>query len=192
MMRIGVVSQDALLRDGVESLLGSVPGVRVLPLGSRQADGPLDALVVLTDELDARAVADLQTLKRRQQVRLIGIPSSDKLPDGLSSLFDAIAKRAAGADGLRKALASVTNSNGHFSRGVREPRGAYRVHPHLTPRESQVAQLVSRGFSNRRIAESIGIQEQSVKNLVSVVMRKLQCENRVQVALQLAGQAVHA
>lgn len=191
-MRIGVVSQDALLRDGVESLLESVPGVRVLPLGSRQSDGPLDALVVLTDELDARAVADLQTLKRRQQVRLIAIPSSDKLPDGLSTLFDAIAKRAAGAEGLRRALDSVSRGNGALSRGVREPRGVYHAFPDLTPREAQVAQLVSKGFSNRRIAESIGIQEQSVKNLVSVVMRKLRCENRVQVALQLAGQPASA
>jgi DNA-binding NarL/FixJ family response regulator len=43
-------------------------------------------------------------------------------------------------------------------------------------------------MSNRRIAESLGIREQSVKNLVSVLMRKLHCENRVQVALQLTGQ----
>ena len=39
----------------------------------------------------------------------------------------------------------------------------------------------------RRIGQIMGLQEQSVKNLVSVVMRKLNCENRVQVALKMVG-----
>jgi len=34
------------------------------------------------------------------------------------------------------------------------------------------------------------LREQSVKNLVSVVMRKLDCENRVQVALKLVNAPV--
>ena len=38
---------------------------------------------------------------------------------------------------------------------------------------------------NRRISEVTALREQSVKNLVSVIMRKLNCENRVQVALKL-------
>jgi DNA-binding NarL/FixJ family response regulator len=58
--------------------------------------------------------------------------------------------------------------------------------PHgLSPREYEVAQLVSKGYSNRRIAEETGMQEQSVKNLVSTIIRKLRCENRTQVALRV-------
>jgi DNA-binding NarL/FixJ family response regulator len=45
-------------------------------------------------------------------------------------------------------------------------------------------------MSNRRIAHVTGLREQSIKNLVSVVMRKLNCENRVQVALKLVNAQV--
>jgi len=69
---------------------------------------------------------------------------------------------------------------------VRERRTSYNNPLHLTKREYDVAQLISRGFSNRRISQQLELREQSVKNLVSVIMRKLNCENRTQVALLIA------
>jgi DNA-binding NarL/FixJ family response regulator len=57
----------------------------------------------------------------------------------------------------------------------------------LSRREFEVANLVAKGYTNRRIAEITGIQEQSVKNVVSTVMRRLACENRTQVAIRLAS-----
>lgn len=75
---------------------------------------------------------------------------------------------------------------GHQATGlVRERRTSYNNLLHLTKREYDVAQLIARGFSNRKISQTLELQEQSVKNLVSVIMRKLNCENRVHVALML-------
>jgi len=69
---------------------------------------------------------------------------------------------------------------------VRESRRSYgRSSNELSTREYECAQLVAKGMSNRKIAQITGLREQSIKNLVSVVMRKLNCENRVQVALKL-------
>ncbi len=77
---------------------------------------------------------------------------------------------------------------------VRESRRGYgpRSVSDLSRREFECAQLVAKGMSNRKIAHITGLREQSVKNLVSVIMRKLNCENRVQVALKLTGRAVAA
>jgi DNA-binding NarL/FixJ family response regulator len=77
---------------------------------------------------------------------------------------------------------------------VRETRRGYgpRSVSDLSRREFECAQLVAKGMSNRKIAHITGLREQSVKNLVSVIMRKLNCENRVQVALKLTGRAVPA
>ena len=69
---------------------------------------------------------------------------------------------------------------------VRERMTPYGMAQDLSPRELEVAQLVAKGLPNRRIATITGLQEQSVKNLVSTIMRKLRCENRVQVALCLS------
>jgi DNA-binding NarL/FixJ family response regulator len=69
---------------------------------------------------------------------------------------------------------------------LREGRRGYgRSANELSRREYECAQLVAKGMSNRKIAHITGLREQSVKNLVSVIMRKLNCENRVQVALKL-------
>ena len=73
---------------------------------------------------------------------------------------------------------------------ARERRQNYGNGVELTKREYEVASLVAKGFSNRRIAEVTGLREQSIKNLVSVIMRKLRCENRVQVAIRLASASV--
>ncbi|MFI5384709.1 MAG: response regulator transcription factor [Fimbriimonadales bacterium] len=59
----------------------------------------------------------------------------------------------------------------------------------LSNREYQAACLIAKGYSNRMIAETMALKEQSVKNMVSTVIRKLHCENRVQVALRMSRQA---
>ncbi|MCM2426180.1 helix-turn-helix transcriptional regulator [Streptomyces sp. RKAG337] len=52
----------------------------------------------------------------------------------------------------------------------------------LTPRQVQVAMLVSEGLTNRQIAGQLGISEWTVVNHVRQVMRRLNCTSRVQVA----------
>ena len=52
----------------------------------------------------------------------------------------------------------------------------------LTPRQLQVALLVSEGMTNRQIAQKLCITEWTVVNHVRQVMRKLGCRSRVQVA----------
>jgi len=71
-------------------------------------------------------------------------------------------------------------------------RGRPRMTTHgfeLSNREYEVACLIAKGFTNQKIAETMALKEQSVKNLVSTVIRKLHCENRVQVALRLSRTA---
>ncbi|BBO23053.1 MAG: LuxR C-terminal-related transcriptional regulator [Fimbriimonadaceae bacterium] len=185
-MRISIITQDTLLRDGLQSLLWDTPGVSVAPGdGSVESAAKLietkgtDLIVVPAEGLTSHEVQSLLHLKQRHPVTVLALSRDGSVPRELAPIADRIVSRSAGAEGLRRALgarpASVT----------RETGTTYRSRTRLTPREEQVAQLIARGMSNRRISLIIGIQEQSVKNLVSVVMRKLQCENRTQVALQL-------
>ena len=114
----------------------------------------------------------------------------DKLPAGFDkSIVDVMIPRDAGGDDLLDALAGVQDKL-PARMMVREGKRPYRRGNRLTYREYEVAEFVSKGYSNRRISEVSGLREQSVKNLVSVIMRKLQCENRTQVALKLLNAEV--
>jgi DNA-binding CsgD family transcriptional regulator len=53
----------------------------------------------------------------------------------------------------------------------------------LTLREAQVASLVARGLSNQKAASSLNIGEQTVKNHLNNVFRKLGVRNRTQMML---------
>ncbi len=54
---------------------------------------------------------------------------------------------------------------------------------HLTKRELEVVQLLVHGQSNAEIAARLGIQVQTVKNLLSVLYGKLGVSTRLQLVL---------
>ena len=57
--------------------------------------------------------------------------------------------------------------------------------PALSPREYQVARLVAGGRSNRQIAEQLAISEQTVKNHIQSIFRKLSLSNRVELTIRI-------
>lgn len=113
------------------------------------------------------------------------------LYDPADNNIDAFVRRDASSVDLFRTIREIGSRLVQPSPGrARERRQNYGAGIQLTKREYEVAALVAKGFSNRRVAEVTGLREQSIKNLVSVVMRKLKCENRVQVALRLANASV--
>lgn len=53
----------------------------------------------------------------------------------------------------------------------------------LSPREREIVAAVARGLSNRDIAASTGIAQQTVKNHLSTIFHKLNVRSRVQLAI---------
>jgi len=70
---------------------------------------------------------------------------------------------------------------------LREGRPAAGLEPipriYMTNREIQVVQLLVRGQSNAQIAAELGIQLQTVKNLLSGLYAKLGVSTRLQLVL---------
>jgi two-component system nitrate/nitrite response regulator NarL len=63
------------------------------------------------------------------------------------------------------------------------PEGRRSLENPLTPREQEVLRLVGEGLTNRRIAESLYLSENTVKNHMKSILEKVQVQNRVQLAL---------
>ena len=53
----------------------------------------------------------------------------------------------------------------------------------LSPREVEIAGLVAEGLSNAEIGRRVHMSEPTIKTYVSRVLTKLDCTNRVEVAL---------
>jgi DNA-binding NarL/FixJ family response regulator len=69
----------------------------------------------------------------------------------------------------------------HLLRGVAQEGGG--PNPELTTREREVLRLLARGRSNRAIAAELFLSEGTIKGYVSVILGKLQVEDRTQAAL---------
>ena len=57
----------------------------------------------------------------------------------------------------------------------------------LTPREGEILDYIARGYINKQIADKLSISEQTVKNHMSSILRKLDASDRTQ-AVVLAMQ----
>jgi DNA-binding NarL/FixJ family response regulator len=194
MIRIALLSKEAMFGEGLASLLNHHGSFQVV---AHETDARL--LVGAAKEQRCQMiVVDANLLDRNELQFLLGARAYGEfgivlITDGashdspLEAPVDQVLSRHEGAQRLFEALGSVGDRVKTMRPSlVRESRrGGYGEKSVLTRREYEVAQLVARGLSNRRVAGVTGLREQSVKNLVSVIMRKLRCENRVQVALKL-------
>lgn len=198
-MRIAICSREPLFGEALASLLSHEGNFDVVareasPRSCLSSAKDLRAQLVVLDGhglqsndieffMGARAYGDFGII----------VVGGEGLYDEEDNNVDAALGRDSTATALFRAVREV---GANFVRApvgrVRERRQNYGSGIELTRREYEVASLVGKGFSNRRIAAVTGLREQSIKNLVSVIMRKLKCENRVQVALRLTSATIAA
>lgn len=93
-----------------------------------------------------------------------------------SELFEQLRGLACGEAALSRLMANKLLLE--FAHAPAAPQ----AEPTLTPREQQVLQLVARGLTNREIAETLVVAENTVKNHLRNILAKLHLGNRVQAA----------
>lgn len=70
-----------------------------------------------------------------------------------------------------------------FRELARIDQNADSVFSPLTPREVEILDCVARGNSNKEIASILGISDQTVKNHITSILRKLQVNDRTQAVI---------
>jgi DNA-binding NarL/FixJ family response regulator len=195
-MRLALCCKEGLFGEALSCLLDHQGNYQVVAsednaksLIKSAKDQHANILIVDSEGLDTH---DLQFLLGARAfgdfavVLIVDEGGRQKLAD---SPVDRVVPRSSPGEKLFEALGELSGfANLNVRPYVREGRRGYaKSATDLSRREYECAQLVAKGMSNRKIAQVTGLREQSVKNLVSVVMRKLGCENRVQVALRLTS-----
>ncbi len=71
---------------------------------------------------------------------------------------------------------------GEFTRLARSGQEEAPPQKKISPREREVLELLTRGATNKEIANTLGISENTVKNHLRNILEKLHLENRVQAA----------
>lgn len=184
-MRIALSFKESLFGEALACLLEErrawtpsfvAPGVtEAIRLASEH---PVQTLLVDTLGLKAEELQALVELQACGETAVVLIVAEPEPGAYLDLPVERVVSRAASSDALFAVLDEIAAT-------LRPRRFGTPLPFELTQRELECAQLVSKGLSNRRIAELTGLREQSVKNVVSISMRKMAVRNRVQIALRL-------
>lgn len=181
------------MRDALERLLSNDGNYEVVASASKASTAISAAKVhdarVLIAVIEGMDEEDIERLKAARedanfQILLIAESVEDVEKTGLT--YDRIVPRSATRQKLFRAVNDLASREMRPRYIIKERPPIYGMVTVLTPREHEISLKVAEGLSNRDIAEDLNLAEQTVKNLVSVVMRKMGCRNRVQVALKLS------
>jgi DNA-binding NarL/FixJ family response regulator len=202
-IRVLVVDDHPLFRDGVVAALLTAPDVEVVGeagdvAGAISAAAELAPDVVLMDlQLpDGSGVdATRAVLARTPSVRVLVMTMSDD-DEAVVASMRAGARgyviKGTGRDDVLHAVRTVAGGGAVFSPAVADRLGGLFASlaavpgkvafPSLTDREQQVLDLVARGYDNRRIARELFLSDKTVRNHVSNVLTKLDVEDRSEAA----------
>ena len=204
-IRVLVVDDHTLFREGLTAILTSVPDVQVVGEAGtgREAIAQAEDLAPDVILMDIN-MPDLNGIEATQQVLAAapatGIVMLTMLEDN-DSLFAAMCAGARGyilkgADKAEvlKTIRAVAEGEALFgpaiagrltaffqqSRTAERDEGALTPFPHLTERERDVLALIAAGENNQEIARRLHISAKTVSNHISNIFNKLQVADRAQ------------
>lgn len=193
MIRVAVIDDHPIVRDGVEALLSSQDGITIAATGATACDaleiarsGAVDAMVLDLELPDRSALEIIGEIKHAERPPAIIIFSAyageERVMRAFASGADSYVLKGTPASELIDIIRSVGRGGAisipagiaaELARASRLPRAA-----RLTDRERQILSYVAEGLSNRSIAERADITERTVKFHVSGILARLGAANR--------------
>jgi DNA-binding NarL/FixJ family response regulator len=207
-IQVFVVSQQSLFQQGVEHSLSGIEDMVISGATgiSEQVLTAIDNLppdVALVD-LDGPADSGLELARKiKQRSPNIGVivitssPDDNQLFRALKAqavaylskevtadqLVDTIRRVAKGEHPINESLVNRPKVAEHVLQQFQELSWRSEAEAYispLTPRETEILKYIGQGFLNKQIAAELGISEQTIKNHVTSILRKLNANARTE------------
>jgi DNA-binding NarL/FixJ family response regulator len=200
MIRVLVVDDHPLFREGLNGLLATVPDVEVVASVGDGEEAVRRALQLLPDvvlmDLNLPGVPGLEATRRivaaaagTAVLVLTMVDDDDSVMAALRVGARGYVLKGAAQEEVLAAIRTVAAGGAVFGRGVagRVLAGGRTKGWDLTDREAQVLAHVANGLSNVEIARELDVSLKTVQNHVSRVLTKMQVRDRTQAALRMRG-----
>jgi DNA-binding NarL/FixJ family response regulator len=195
-MRVLVVSANRLAQAGLGALVEQAEGLEVAGAVSLEdaaeevaAGGP-EAVLIDAGAGESEALALVDELRRAQPAPVIAVlaDASETVADAIGAGADTVLPASVSPGALAGALAAAAEGLTVLGPGmaagllpqVPDMDAPPQPVERLTPRESEVLQLLARGLTNAEIGFRLGVSEHTAKFHVGAVLGKLGARSRAE------------
>ena len=190
-IKVLIADDHAIVRMGLTALLGTERGIEVVGRAKNGIEAVNETVrlhpdVVIMDLMmpkknGVEATAEIaQTAPASKVIVLTTFGTSDGIAHALQSgAKGALLKDADNAQ-LVKAIRTVAAGGEHISPDIRQQLAVDPPLPRLTPKQKEVLCSISRGLTDRDIAQQLGIRQDTVNDHVSSILEKLNAANRTE------------
>jgi RNA polymerase sigma factor (sigma-70 family) len=207
-IQVIIISQQVFFRQGIEHSLSRVRDITISATAeiSDEVLSIIDKLppdVALLD-IDTPSDAGLKLARKiKQHLPTIGVVVLTSNPDD-AQLFQALKAQAVAYLGKEVTASELVNTIRGVSRGEHPINESLTTRPKLaeqvlqqfqelslrseaesfisplTPREMEILRYIAQGYLNKQIAAELDISEQTIKNHVTSILRKLNANARTE------------
>ncbi|EGD50946.1 two component transcriptional regulator, LuxR family [Thermoanaerobacter ethanolicus JW 200] len=199
MIRLLVADDHALIRKGLVQLIEMENDIKVISQASNGEEAYKLAKKFMPDLIlmdvnmpvmnGIKAAKMLKEEKHPSKVLFLTIYNDrEYLLEALKLGVEGYILKDAEYDDLIKAIRTIYNGGVYIHPSLMEEIDNIdheNLKKDLTPREIEILKLISKGYSNKEIAQKLFLSEKTVKNHVYNIFKKLDVKDRTQAAIYM-------
>lgn len=211
-IRIAVIDDHPLFREGVTRSLSEVGGFEIVGVGGTGDDAvrivqeKRPHILLMDISMPGGGISAirliLELVPDQKIVMLTVSEASDDVSRALNSGAKGYVLKGVGSRALAEVIRTVASGESYVSPTLSarllsdlsarsDPLSRPDPISDLTAREREILKLVAGGLSNKRVALQLNLQEKTVKHHMTHILAKLRVSNRTEAAMALRDAVEH-